>query len=282
MDWTRWIAASLVATVLTCGIGWVGVTQRSLRIEVASVLGPRPASVDVAEMDSGPARLEAYMEPAGALLGAGESGGDPTAVRRADLDAELLITTVAARPALSSALIAVEDAPPRVYAIGDQVGRGTVQEIGRGRVFLVREDGVREVLVMGAGGEPTSSSVRIPGPSRIDWREGVTRVDDEHFEVTGGAISRALANLDELTKGARVTADFKDGALQGYRIFRIRRGSAAQVLGLRDNDVITKVDGAPIDPAALLGRMDELTTLSGLQLEIVRGGAPMVLEYTIH
>jgi membrane-associated protease RseP (regulator of RpoE activity) len=282
MNTARWISAALVTIVLAGIVGWTDAARRSdrirafARLEAANGWSAANTSADPARTDSDSREA---LAAADALLG---GAGAIRAIGETRIDAELLITTVARQPAWSTALIAVQDDPARVFGIGDRLASGTVHGIERGRVFLLREDGALEVLTMGSARGDATPASPAPTRQRVDWRDGVTKVDDTHFEVTSAAIENALAHLDELKKGARVTPDFRDGALQGYRVFRIRKNSAAQALGLHDNDVITRVDGVPIDPAALLGRIHELTSVPSLELEVVRGGAPVVLEYTIH
>jgi len=221
-----------------------------------------------------------YARPIDALLGASEAGG---ALRDSDLGATLLITTVAHCPAYSTALVATDPDVTLVVAVGDRLEDATVEGIQRGRVILVRNTGDREVLRLGhRHARSGASGAGPPQPAgKIDWSDGITRIDDTRTEVSRDAIERAMANLDALAHGARVTPDFKDGQLRGYRVFRIRNGSAVQHLQLQNNDVITQVNGMPVDPSTLLGSIDDLLMESTIELEVVRDGSPLLLDYTI-
>jgi len=221
-----------------------------------------------------------YLEPIDDLLGADEH---PGGMRDSDLPATLLITTVAQQPVYSTALVAMEPDALRVVAVGDRLADATVGRIERGRVVLVRDTAPPEVLRLGhRSGKAAAKRVEPPRPAgKLDWSEGITHLDETHTEVTRDAIERAMANLDALAKGARVAADFKDGQLRGYRIFRIRNDSAPRHLQLRNNDVITGVNGMPVDPATLLDQVDNLLEEPAIRLEVIRDGQPVLLDYTI-
>ena len=52
-------------------------------------------------------------------------------------------------------------------------------------------------------------------------------------------------------------------------------------LGLRKNDVLTGVNGLPVDPATLIEALPGLKQADEIQLQIERNGAPLVVQYEI-
>ena len=230
----------------------------------------------------GPASAGDYLQPIGDLLEPGSPVATPRAGR---VDAELLVTTVAPQPVYSSALVLVEADEPRVVVVGDRVAGATVEEIDRGSVSLRLDDGSLAQLEFGQRQprEPTSGGPKPPGgKTRIDWSDGITRVDDTHFEVTEEVLARALANLGPLSKEAKVVPNFADGKLDGFRIFRIRGNGPFGGLGLRDNDVLTSANGRPLEPATILETADALKGEGALELQVTRGGEFVTLHYAIH
>jgi S1-C subfamily serine protease len=85
----------------------------------------------------------------------------------------------------------------------------------------------------------------------------------------------ATANLAMILAQARCVPELESGRPSGYRCFEIQPGSVYDKLGLEDNDVITRVDGAPLDnPAVAFAKLNaaSLGTHEKLTLTIRRGG----------
>jgi S1-C subfamily serine protease len=63
---------------------------------------------------------------------------------------------------------------------------------------------------------------------------------------------------------------------------RSLRTSPLRTLGVKNNDVLTHVNGTSIaDPAALAPLLGTLSDESEFTLKILRGGKPMNLEYRV-
>lgn len=223
--------------------------------------------------------VDDYQEAIGTLF---EAGVATSVVTRGRVDAELLVTTVAPQPVYSSALVVVEDTN-RVVLVGDRVAGATVEEIRRGAVELRLDDGSRDLLVFGSRepAQPARPPRKPGGKPRIDWSEGITAVDETHYEVTEDALGRALENLGELSKTAKVVPNFVDGTVSGYRIFRIRSSGPFGSMGLRDNDVLKSVNGQSLEPKTILSTVDSLQGAEQFSLEVQRGDEIVQLEYEV-
>ena len=246
------------------------------------------------------ASLDSYMQPimdrslfdsskVGASGGAivGEDGEEQEAT---DLGATLILTSVADPATFSTALILVEgdDATPEVYMHGDALADAKIDEITRGRVYVLRQNGAREYLEIGSEGakKKRGSSKKDGGgrkkKGRIDWSEGVTKISDTQYQIERSSLDNALANLDRLSRDARVVPNFVDGKSNGFKIFGIKRNSAYKNLGLQNNDVITGVNGMELtSPDKALDVYSKLQNESSFSLEIVRKGSPVTMEYDI-
>ena len=72
---------------------------------------------------------------------------------------------------------------------------------------------------------------------------------------------------------ARCVPNMKSGKIEGYRCFRIEPGSAYARLGLRDNDLITRVDDDAVDaPHKLLRLYQKLEAHEKVSFTIEREG----------
>ncbi len=261
------------------------------------------------------ASLDSYMKPIMdrslfdsskvGSSGTGIAGADGEEQEATDLGATLILTSAAPllndrgehlyegeRPLydarFSTALILEEgdDAVAQVYLVGDELGDSRIDEIARRRVYVIRGNGAREYLEIG-GAKPKKkkSSGKSEGKKkrgRIDWSEGVTKLSDTHYQVDRSSIENALANLDRLSRDARVVPNFVDGKSNGFKVFGIKRNSAYKTLGLKNNDVITGVNGMELtSPDKALEVYSKLQNESSISLEIVRKGDPVTMEYDI-
>jgi general secretion pathway protein C len=209
-----------------------------------------------------------------------------------DLGATLILTSVAGDRAWSTALILVdaEDAYPHVFLEGDALADAKIDLIGRRRVYVVRQNGSREYIEIG-GAAPKKKKGRSAAEDRegkrqtrgrIDWSEGITKIDDTHYQIERGSVDNALANLDRLSRDARVVPNFVDGKSNGFKIFSIKRNSAARNLGLRNNDVISGVNGTALSsPDKALELYSSMQSESHIELDIIRKGEPVTLVYDI-
>ena len=74
----------------------------------------------------------------------------------------------------------------------------------------------------------------------------------------------------------------KDGKTQGYKLYGIRRGTLPKLLGLKNGDMITAINGdelTSIDKAMAL--YTKLRRASRLEVNIVRKGKSMTKEIQI-
>ena len=91
-----------------------------------------------------------------------------------------------------------------------------------------------------------------------------------------------MANLDKLSREARVVPNFSDGAANGFKVFSIRRTSALRKMGLKNNDVMTSVNGFDLSNSSkALEIYSKLQSDKNFTLEILRNGEPMTLEYSV-
>src|SRR5881409_2087341 len=160
-----------------------------------------------------------------------------------------------------------------LYRVGDQVGGARIASIDWDRVTL-EDDGGEEVLELSP--PATAPSAETPAaPAAVRTAENAFVVDRR--EVAG-----AVDNVSGLMTQLRAVAEVRDGRPAGFRLFQIRDDSLFARLGLRNGDVVERVNGAQVaDPGALLGFLQRLRTEPRVALDIVRGDAPRTLVYDL-
>ncbi|MGD8898714.1 MAG: type II secretion system protein GspC [Desulfobacterales bacterium] len=182
----------------------------------------------------------------------------------------------------------IEDTKTReqnLYRTGDTIQNATVKMILRQKVVL-NVDGRDEILGMEEIG---SSRGRRGGPSpRVAAQQ-----DDEpprlpvssyprQLTLKSDQIQGALENLDQLMEQARIRPHIEEGQPAGISITGIKPNTIFRRMRLRNGDIITGVNGAPVESVEDAMRIfGDLSSASEVQLEIKRRGRERTLNYKI-
>jgi general secretion pathway protein C len=265
--------------------------------------GDRPAGKPIRTAST---RIESWMDPivnrnlfdsTNALMGKPDEEPkepeiDGEVDRESDIAATLISTAVASEPIWSTALISTDESGADVYRIDEQLLDGVIKEIHRpnnerpARIILLR-NGQLEYLE--AGGKARKPKVERKGaaektkPAANGKREwGIEKVSENEFSVPEDDVKWALDNLDKMAREARVVPNFSDGKTNGFKVFAIRRNSALRQMGLKNNDVLTSVNGFDLsNTEKALEIYGKLQSEKSFSLEILRNGEPMTIEYGI-
>lgn len=251
-------------------------------VDLAAASAPRPAAAPAPEPAPVPvAPLAAYEVIAERdIFNPGRGEGGPVAQRGA-----LRLWGVGMHGGEARAVI--EDGTTRrqeLYRVGDAIAGGRVAAIDWDRVTLAVGDGetVLELEPPPTGGAAAEERAEpAAAPVRVSAEERIRRTGDDAWIVD----RRALAGSDGMSgllTQLRAVAEVRDGRPAGFRLFQIRQDSLFARLGLRDGDVVRRVNGAEIaEPAALLGFLDRLRSEPRVALDIVRGDRPRTLVYDL-
>jgi len=204
-------------------------------------------------------------------------GGEQVAedgVARTDLDVRLLGTIVADPATCSSALIAPAkgDGPPQGYAIGDLLREdAVVADIETDRVALQRTDGRLEYLILGERSGPA------PDSGKPLWQK-----DGRYaYKVNDAALKQIYEDPEQL-RHVRYAPYRRGSNVIGTRLRRVTRSSPLYRLGLRSNDILTSINGQPVQSRedALEG-WRSLSRPSEFTIGIRRGRRNLTLRYDV-
>jgi len=222
-----------------------------------------------------------------------EDGEEATA---SEIAATLIATSVASDPIWSTALISTDDDGVNVYRIDEKLLDAVIKEIHRpskehpARVVLER-NGSLEYLEAGEkkktgrasrkkDKEDDGKAKKSSRSGRHDW--GIEKSGENSYDVPQADVDYALGNLDKMAREARVVPNFSDGQTNGFKVFAIRRNSALRKMGLKNNDVLTSVNGYDLgNTEKALEIYGKLQSEKSFSLEILRNGEPMTIEYGI-
>lgn len=157
-----------------------------------------------------------------------------------------------------------------LYKIGDSVQNATVKTILREKVVL-RVGTKDEILTMEESAASRREKVR--GPSK-------TAEGGNTITVSRKDIQSSLKDINELMSQVRIRPHFKDGKSDGLSVSRIKGGSIFSKLGLRNGDIVQKINNEPINsPDEVLALYEKLKSGSRVSLEVTRKGEPKTMDY---
>jgi type II secretion system protein C len=180
------------------------------------------------------------------------------------------------------------------YVMNDTVRAGVVvTQVARGRVVL-RNGAQLEYLDIGVTPPPPSATA--PVPAAVPLPEG----DENSREIEGAAeaiscdgegnsctverafVEKLLANPAQLAKQARIVPAVRDGETKGYKFYGIRPGSLPKLLGIKNGDLLTSVNGHQLESLdQAMDLYNKLRRASHLSVTIERKGAVVQKEIDI-
>jgi general secretion pathway protein C len=200
-------------------------------------------------------------------------------------------TLADADPRSGLAVIADAQGVERAWRVGEEISAGvTLDEVYADRVVLVH-DGAREVLALARdesaervapipadqrGGRPLRNTA--PGPAgnigslgtfvapqlahgALDWQKTMEKI--------GGSPADLASNV-------RIDPVMNNGQIAGVRVSAANGDSALMAkLGLRPSDIVTAVNGVPVDSVARGQQiLDSLRNANSVRVTVTRGGVP--------
>ncbi len=210
---------------------------------------------------------------------------------------KLLGVFVTVPPESSMAIIKDENTQKTdIYFLHDKVQGAELFEIRRDSVILLRGGrreklNLYEKLAAGGGGNTPSHppihtvvpDIVSPGPNPNNPPNlEVRRVGNRSFEINKEDFEKITSNLGPVLTQARVVPYFRNGKIIGYKVFNIRPSGVFAKIGLRNGDVIKRVNGEEISsPEKALQLFQFLKTEDTFEIEILRNGQDMTFTYRL-
>ncbi len=179
-----------------------------------------------------------------------------------------------------------------LYRIGDSVaGAATLVSIEWDKVTLER-DGQKEFLdlIPSAGPLPPgmASSAPVPLPHPVvsgpgsPGGAGIQQLGDHQYAIDRAEVDSALENMNQLFTQIRAVPHFEGGQSTGFRLFAIRQDSLFDRIGLKNGDIISRINGQDLnDPARALAIFQELRNEREITVEVTRNKEPLTLGYQL-
>jgi general secretion pathway protein C len=174
-----------------------------------------------------------------------------------------------------------------LYREGDLVAPGIVLvQVGWDRIIIERE-GKRETLLL-----PKDTPASTPSQSPIvpiavqaskTSEVGIQQIAQDSYAIDRREVDHAINNLSELfTQVRAVPYSLQEGVVQGFRLFQIKPDSLIDRIGLKNGDVIQRVNGVEIsDPGTAFQLLQDLQGHQQIRVDVLRNQQPTSLSYEI-
>lgn len=199
--------------------------------------------------------------------------------------------TVASAAGEGYAIVEDSAGEQSVYSAGDYIeGTGTLKRIARDRIIVEADGkelefeladiiGVRELPRGKRGRENLRRSVPKNNAKPGDFAR---KTAPQSYIVDRDAVNAALENPERMMTDARLLPVVVEGKQEGFVISEVRQGGIYHSLGLRNGDVLKRINEFTIsDPQNALQAFTALRGMDRIELDIVRDGKRMTLTYTI-
>jgi general secretion pathway protein C len=105
---------------------------------------------------------------------------------------------------------------------------------------------------------------------------------ENNFAIDRAEIDKSMENLNQLFTQIRAVPHFQDGKAAGFRLFAIRQDSVFEKIGLKNGDIISKINGNELtDPARAMSLIQELRSEGHITVDVMRNRQPTTLNYEI-
>lgn len=197
-------------------------------------------------------------------------------------DLRLQGVVVSAKPERSIALVSSEGRA-RVLGPGERAFGVLLVSVSADRVVLEQDGQRRELLLSGAAGD-TRLGARVG--ARLDAPAAATPGPIAYAGESPGLRTLERADVERrlVQEIPRILAETTllpvsdEGHVTGFTITRLPEGSLLSEIGLLPGDVLTEINGTPIDSIqTLAGLYTRLRSESEIRAVVLRGGSSQML-----
>ena len=91
-----------------------------------------------------------------------------------------------------------------------------------------------------------------------------------------------MENMNQLFTQIRAVPHFQDGKASGFRLFAIKQDSVFEKIGLKNGDIVTRINGNELtDPARAMSLLQDLRNEGRITVDVNRNRQLTTLNYEI-
>jgi general secretion pathway protein C len=171
----------------------------------------------------------------------------------------------------------------RTVWVGSALQGAEILAIERTRVVLLN-NGRTEILDI-TSIPPAPGQIALPSPPpapATGFGSTLRQTGPEAYAIQRQDVENTLANLNQIAMQARVVPAFTNGVSKGFKLFAMKPDSLYARLGLKNGDILQRVNGFALDsPTQALEAYNHLRGSSRIELEIERDGQVVRKTYSV-
>lgn len=163
----------------------------------------------------------------------------------------------------------------------NDLGIAIVKRIEEFRVYIFnKRDRRYEYLELG-------SSIKRPMVKKVvepkDVSEGIRKVGEYSYQIEQKKLDQTLGDIGKILLDARAMPETDaSGSIIGFRLSYIKEGSLFEKIGLKTDDLLTRVNGYELDnPQKAFELFGKLRLSTQFTLDVKRGSSPITLDYSV-
>jgi len=170
-----------------------------------------------------------------------------------------------------------------VFVVGENVFDGPkLDAVGEGTAEILAGGRKQTLEIATSTAPPSEEHGRGERKRTAGGDDGIRQTGTNNYLVDRREVEHSVENLNQLSTQMRAVPFIKDGQTIGFRVFNIRSGSVFERMGLKNGDVIQKVNGVDLDsPTKALALLEDVQTTEELRVDLLRENSPSTLVYTI-
>lgn len=168
-----------------------------------------------------------------------------------------------------------------LYKLGDKVLDAEIIHISNNKVMFIRSNGQQETVFVTQGDAQAD-----PVYNQHHTVETLAKkVSDLEYIVYQDTFAQRVHNLAQFIDTLDITTAFHKGKILGVRVGKFEDSSFGSLLGLRQGDVITSINGMPTTTTkhrvAIYNRLKEITEDTTIAVDMLRQGRVVTLQYLV-
>jgi general secretion pathway protein C len=167
-----------------------------------------------------------------------------------------------------------------LFRVGDRFQDRTLARVAWDHVVL--RAGEREEILKLAEPSSRPAPAAAPAGDAVPDGSGIRALSETTYQIDRAEVDKAMENLNQIFTQVRAVPHFQDGKAAGFRLFAIRRDSIFEKLGLKNGDIVSRINGNELaDPARAMSLLQELRGEGSVSVEVTRNRAPTTMSYEI-
>ncbi len=207
---------------------------------------------------------------------------EPIIAPRTSLNIELLGTIITDDPTKNAAVIMDKASKVQtLYKVSDSVqNNAVIVRVDRLTVFIDNSGRMEKLSIDIKKGFPKASKKSSQkGASQASQSGSIRAVGEGQVVMDRAYLEKEMKDMSRLLVQVRaVPHKNPNGQIEGFRLFQIIKGSIYQKIGLKNQDVVKRVNGQPINSAEQgLALLTALKNESNFTIDLVRNKANKTL-----